>query len=188
MSGLARNNDVAINGVNGGTTRIGNKTWCKCECCVPVETSVEGVCWLEITEICKRRFSSCLNVCRSDPHFVSWCSRRENFISYLISIQCWSLANQNKSFLSLQTSWLSVFCKTFYLINHIFFFIRDVCFCERIFSKEHPIGFRGLVIIEKQYLIVRPAKSSHSQVLKNLLNGGELYGPHFPAIWKNISD
>ena len=48
-------------------------------------------------------------------------------------------------------------------------------FCERIFSKEHLIGFRGSVIIEKQYLIVRIARSSHSQVLQNLLNGGELY-------------
>ena len=51
-------------------------------------------------------------------------------------------------------------------------------FCERIFSKEHPIGFRGSVIIEKQYLIVRIARSSHSQVLKNLSNGGELYEIH----------
>ena len=48
-------------------------------------------------------------------------------------------------------------------------------FCERIFSKEHLIGFRGSVIIEKQYLIVRIARSSHSQVLQNLLNGSELY-------------
>ena len=48
-------------------------------------------------------------------------------------------------------------------------------FCECIFSKEHPVGFRGSVIIEKQYLIVRIARSSHSQVLKNLLNGSELY-------------
>ena len=55
-------------------------------------------------------------------------------------------------------------------------------FCERIFSKEHPIGFRGSVIIEKQYLIVRIARSSHSQVLKNLLNGGELYEIHFLGI------
>ena len=55
-------------------------------------------------------------------------------------------------------------------------------FCERIFSKEHPIGFRGSVIIEKQYLIVRITRSSHSQVLKNLLNGGELYEIHFLGI------
>ena len=33
-------------------------------------------------------------------------------------------------------------------------------FCERIFSKEHPIGFRGSVIIEKQYLIVRIVRYS----------------------------
>ena len=40
-------------------------------------------------------------------------------------------------------------------------------FCEHIFSKEHPIGFRVSVIIEKQYLIVRVTKSSHSQVPQN---------------------
>ena len=55
-------------------------------------------------------------------------------------------------------------------------------FCERIFLKEHPIRFRGSVIIEKQYLIVRIARSSHSQVLKNLLNGAELYAIHFLGI------
>ena len=55
-------------------------------------------------------------------------------------------------------------------------------FCERIFSKEHLIGFRGSVIIEKQYLIVRIARSSHSQVLQNLLNGSELYEIYFLRI------
>ena len=58
--------------------------------------------------------------------------------------------------------------------------------CERIFSKEHLIGFRGSVIIEKQYLIVRIAKSSHSQVFKNLLNGDELYEINFLGILKNV--
>ena len=55
-------------------------------------------------------------------------------------------------------------------------------FGDRIFSKEHLIGFRGFVIIEKQYIINRVTKLSHSQVLKNLLNGGELYEIHFPGI------
>ena len=69
MCDLARNNNVTTNGVNG---RIDNKTWCKCACCAPMETSIEGVCCLEIPEICKPRFSStlCLYICRSDPHFV----------------------------------------------------------------------------------------------------------------------
>ena len=60
VSDLASSSDVATNGVNG---RTGNKTWCKCECCTPVETST-GVCCLEIPEICKRRFLSisCLSV------------------------------------------------------------------------------------------------------------------------------
>ena len=51
--------------------KIGNKTWCKCECCALIEISIEGACCLEILEICKTRFSSTsfLNVCRSDPFF-----------------------------------------------------------------------------------------------------------------------
>ena len=53
--------------------------------------------------------------------------------------------------------------------------------CEHsIFSNKHPIGFRGSVIIEK--LIVRIARSSYSQVLKNLLNGGKLYEIHFLGV------
>ena len=40
VSDLASSNYVATNGVNG---RIGNKTWCKCECCAPMETSIEGI-------------------------------------------------------------------------------------------------------------------------------------------------
>ena len=47
MCDLARNNNVTTNGVNG---RIDNKT--KCECCAPMETNIEGVCCLEIPEIC----------------------------------------------------------------------------------------------------------------------------------------
>ena len=118
MSDLASSNDVTKNGVNG---RIGNKTWCKCECCAPMETSIEGFCSLDITEIWNRRFISrflsCLNVCRSDTQFVLWYSWRENFVSYLISIQCWYLANQNKSFLSLQAPWFSFSVKHFTLLR-----------------------------------------------------------------------
>ena len=78
---------------------------------------VKGVWCLETSEICKPRFSStsCLNVCRSNPYFVIWFCRRENFVSYLIFTQCWSLANQNKSFLSLQTSRLSFSVKRYIL-------------------------------------------------------------------------
>ena len=99
VSDLASCNDVATNGVNG-RIRISNKTCCKCECCVQTETNIEVVCSLEIPQICKPRFSNafCLYDCRSYPHFVLWCSWRENFVSYLISIQFWSLANRIKVF------------------------------------------------------------------------------------------
>ena len=153
-----------------------------------LETSIEGLFCLEIPVICKPRFSgtSCLNVCRSDPHFMLWYYRWENFVSYLISTQCLSFANQNKSFLSLQTRRLSFSVEHFtLLLNQIF---SLYVFCERIFSKKHPIWFKGSVIIEKQYLIIWIARSSHSQVLKNFLNGGELCKTHFLGIWKNILD
>ena len=45
MSDLANSSNAATNDVDG---RIGNKTWCKCECCAPMETSIESVCCLEI--------------------------------------------------------------------------------------------------------------------------------------------
>ena len=69
MSGLVNSSNAATNDVDG---RTGNKTWCKCECCVPVETSIESVCCLEIPEVCKSRFPGtlCLYVCRSDTHFI----------------------------------------------------------------------------------------------------------------------
>ena len=69
VSDLANSSNAATNDVDG---RIGNKTWCKCECCAPMETSIESVCCLEIPEICKPRFSGtlCLYVCRSDLHFI----------------------------------------------------------------------------------------------------------------------
>ena len=98
----------------------GNKTWWKCEYCVPMETSIEGVCCLEVPEICKPRFPS-------------------------------------TSFL-----WVYFFKKTSDWIQGVRFFI------------------------EKQHLIVRIARSSHSLELKNLLNGAKLYEIHFLGMWKNI--
>ena len=154
-----------------------------------MKTSIEGVCCLEIPEICKPRFSStsCLNVCILYPYFEVWYSRQEN-VSYLISTQCWSLANQNESFLALQALWLLFSVKHFTLLMRSFslFSLYEMFFCVHVFSKEHLTGFRGSIIIEKQYLIFRIAKSCHSQVLKNLLNGSKLYEIHFLGIWKNI--
>ena len=98
MSDLANSSNAATNDVDG---RIGNETWCKCECCAPTETSIESVCCQEIPEICKPRFSGalCLYVSRSDSHFIPRYSMREKSINYLISTHIWSLTNQNKSFL-----------------------------------------------------------------------------------------
>ena len=55
LSDLASSNDVAANGAYG---RTGNKNWWKSECCAPLETGIEGVCCLEIPEICTPRFLS----------------------------------------------------------------------------------------------------------------------------------
>ena len=57
MSDLANNINVATKDMGG---RIDNKTWCKCECCASMETSIESVCCLEIPEISKPRFSGML--------------------------------------------------------------------------------------------------------------------------------
>ena len=37
VSDLANSSDAATNDVDG---RIGNETWCKCECCAPMEKSI----------------------------------------------------------------------------------------------------------------------------------------------------
>ena len=47
MSDLPCSNDAAIKGVDG---RIGNRTRCNWECCIPMETSIEGACYQEIPE------------------------------------------------------------------------------------------------------------------------------------------
>ena len=154
---------------------ICNKTWCKCECWTPMETSIGGICCLEISEICKPRFSATRIWTFVDQiHILCY-----NILSEKTSLGIWFPPNVDLWQIRIKVFYTSnfvviVFRKTFYFINQIFFFIRDLFFCERIFSKEHPTGFRGSVIIEKQYLIVRIARSSHSQVLKNLLNHGEL--------------
>ena len=125
------------NGVNG---RIDNKTWCKCECCAPMGTSI-GVCCLEIPEICKPRFSSAsgLNVCRSDPYFVIW------FLGKKTSLVLWFQPSVNPWQIRIK-----VLLHFTLLLKQIFFFIKDA-FCERIFSKKHSIGFMGSVIIESIY-------------------------------------
>ena len=113
MSDLTSSSNAATNDVDG---RIGNKTWCKCECCAPMETSIESVCCLEILEICKPRFSGTLSlyVCISDPHFILRYFMLEKSINYLISTHIWSLPNQNKSFILIHTS--SYFFKHFTLL------------------------------------------------------------------------
>ena len=42
------NSNAATNDVDG---RIDNKTWCKCECCAPMETSKESVC-CQVLRVC----------------------------------------------------------------------------------------------------------------------------------------
>ena len=112
------------------------------ECCAPRETSIESVCCLEIPEICKPRFSGtlCLYVCSSDPHFIPRYSMREKSINYLISTHIWSLPNQNKSFILIQTS--SYFFKNFALPTR-HFFIYDVVL-EEYFFKRAKISIQGV--------------------------------------------
>ena len=113
---LARSNDVARNAVN---ERIGNKTWCKCDWYAAMETSIEGVCCLEIPEICKPIFSSAssLYVCRSHLHFAPWCSKLSYLISYFIWFP-WKI--RIKVFLLVQTLQLSFSVKHFSLLIGLF--------------------------------------------------------------------
>ena len=60
MSDLANNINVATNDMGG---RIGNKTWCICECCASMETSIESVCCLEILRFLSQDFQVCC-VCK----------------------------------------------------------------------------------------------------------------------------
>ena len=112
------------------------------ECCAPRKTSIESVCCLEIPEICKPRFSGtlCLYVCSSDPHFIPRYSMREKSINYLISTHIWSLPNQNKSFISIQTS--SYFFKHFTLLITSFLYKR--CCFENIFFQKSKDSVQGV--------------------------------------------
>ena len=132
MSDFANSSKAATNDVDG---RIGNKTWCNCECCAPMETNIESVCCLEILEICKPRFSGtlCLYVCRSYPHFIPRYSMPEKSINYLISTHIWSLPNQNESFISIQAS--SYFFKHFPLLIMSSPYKR-CCFGSKFFQKS----------------------------------------------------
>ena len=105
------------------------------ECCAPRKTSTESVCCLEIPEICKPRFSGmlCLYVCISDPHFIPWCSKGEKSINYLIATHIWSLPNQNKSFILIQTS--SYHFKLFTLLITSSLYQR-CCFVSISFQKS----------------------------------------------------
>ena len=97
MSDLASSSYAGTNDVDG---RIANKTWCKRECCASMETG------MEISEICKPRFSGTLylHICRSDPHFILRYSMQEKSINHLISAQIRSLPNQEKTFILIKTS------------------------------------------------------------------------------------
>ena len=53
VSDLANSSNAATNDVDG---RIGNKTWCKCECCAPMETSIVSVCYLEFLRFVSQDF------------------------------------------------------------------------------------------------------------------------------------
>ena len=174
MSDLASSNDVATNGVNG---RIDNKFWCKCECCAPMETSTEGVCCLEIHWDSQAKIYKYI-VFVDQIHILCY-----DILGEKTSLVIWFPPNVHPCQIRIKVLYHFNFAL---LLNHIFFFVKEIFLCECIFSKEHPIGFMGSAIIEKQYCMIWIARSSHSHVLKNLLNGGKRYEIHFLGIWKKI--
>ena len=91
---------------------------------------------------------------------VLWCCRREaRKLCYFICIQCWSLANQNKTFLSLQLFCCCCWC----------FFV------SMFFQKSIRLDSRGSLLSKRNTII-----------LKNLLNGSKVYEIYFLGISKNI--
>ena len=108
-----------------------------------------------IPEICKPRFSGtlCLYVCSSDPHFIPRYSMREKSINYLISTHIWSLPNQGKSFILIQTS--SYIFKHFTLLMTSSLYKR--CCFGSIFFQKNKDSIQGVryywkVISYCQYL------------------------------------
>ena len=156
LSDLANSSNAATNDVDG---RIGNKTWCKCECSAPMETNIESVCCLEIPKICKPRFSGtlCLHICRSDPHFIPRYSMQKKSINYLISTHIWSLLNQNKSFISIKTS--LYFCKHFTLLIMSSLYKR-CCFRSIFFSKEQRFDSGGSLLLKSNILFSESSEAA----------------------------
>ena len=110
-----------------------------------------------IPEICKPRFSGalCLYVCRSDPRFIPPYFMREKSISYLISPHIWSLPNQNKSFILIQTS--SYHFKHFTLLITSSLYQR---FCEYFFSKEQRFNSGGLLLLKSNILLSESSEAA----------------------------
>ena len=52
------------------------------------------------------------------------------------------------------------------------------------YFKRASDWIQGIRYYWKAYLIIWIVRITHSQVLKNLLNGGKLYEIHFLGIWK----
>ena len=152
MSDLASSSNAATNDVDD---RIGNKTWSKCKCCAPMETSLESVCSLEILEICKPRFSGTL--CCTFVNFLLRYSMREKSINYLVSTQIWSFPNQNKSFISIQSS--SYFFKHFTLLITSFLYKR-FCFGSIFFSEKQRFDSGGSLLLKSSILLLASSEAA----------------------------
>ena len=86
-----------------------------------------------------------------------WFSWRENFVSYMISTQCWSLANQNYSFLSRQTLQLSLSLKRYILPYYLVrSFLYKKCFLWAYFFKRAFDWIHGVRYMEKHILSSEP--------------------------------
>ena len=70
---------------------------------------------------------------------------------------------------------LDVYLWNILLCQSRLFFNKGCFFCDRIFAKEDSNGSRGVILIEKQYLMVRIFRRSHLQVVIYILNGRKLY-------------
>ena len=125
--------------------------------------------------------TSSLCSCRSTFFFRSMFCRQENFFRYLISTECWSLTNQNKNFLSLETLRLSFSLRHFTLSIRSFS-LKDFFFLSVYFQKRIWLDSRGPLLFKSNVLSSELPEVSIRRCSRTF----RYIEIHFLGVWKNI--
>ena len=191
-------NLYVMNVMNG---RIGKKTWCKFECCAPMETTIDGSAAKKFLRFASQDFQIYRVWTFADQiHILCY-----DILDKKTSLVIWFPPNADpwdQIKVSLQTSQLSFSVKHFtLLLNQIFFWpgrnlgnlgnlgkffprffnpSQEMFFVSVLFQKSIRLDSGGSLFLKNNILsTVWITRSSHSQVLKKLLNVAELYEIHF---------